>query len=133
MTTKKKRILLVDDDPDFKSAVRKILEKGGYAVAEARNGTEGLAMAEAEALDLILVDVVMDTFSEGFDLITRLARSEKASSIPRVIISSLALVQQMDTVHPRELGTVQIVQKPVSATDLMTVVRDAIGASAEET
>ena len=55
----KKKILLVDDDPDFVEAVRVIVESGGYDVRVAYDGKEGLEAVAEEKPDLILLDLVM--------------------------------------------------------------------------
>jgi CheY-like chemotaxis protein len=55
----KKKILLVDDDPDFVEAVRVIVESGGYEVRVAYDGQEGLDAVAEEKPDLIVLDVMM--------------------------------------------------------------------------
>lgn len=61
-----KRILLVDDDPDQRLTLRLPLEKAGYAVSEAINLDEGLKAVLKEKPDLIILDVMMDTMTAGF-------------------------------------------------------------------
>lgn len=62
----KDKILIVDDDPDTTLAIRLSLEGAGYKVEEARNGTEGLEKIKADKPDLIVLDVMMDSMTEGF-------------------------------------------------------------------
>lgn len=119
-------VLLVDDDPDFRAATSRILEDKGYLVLEAPNGARGLELARDRGPDVILIDVVMDTYSEGFDLIRRLAADGTTRRIPRVILSTLRLVQEMDTVFPEELGTTHILQKPIARGALLEAVAAAI-------
>ena len=57
--TDKKKILLVDDDPDFVEAVKVIVESGGYDVRVAYDGKEGLAAVAEDKPDLIVLDVMM--------------------------------------------------------------------------
>jgi ActR/RegA family two-component response regulator len=61
-----KKILLIDDDSDFRSSTRKILESGGYNVIEAATGEEGFSKAKSESPDLAVIDIIMESFSEGF-------------------------------------------------------------------
>jgi twitching motility two-component system response regulator PilH len=131
VSQKKKTVLLIDDDEDFRRATRKILASKQYEVIEAPNGSQGLAMAEKELPDVILVDIIMDTYTEGFDLIRRLAEAPKTRSIPRIILSSLDLIQDMDRIYPEELGTQEILQKPVRSEDLLNAVADAMSAGAK--
>ncbi|MFN8531348.1 MAG: response regulator [Anaerolineae bacterium] len=60
------KILIIDDDPDIALAARLILEKAGYAVVEARSGAEGLKSVKAENPSLILLDVMMESATAGF-------------------------------------------------------------------
>lgn len=64
-------ILLVDDDADILSAVRTVLEKKGYRVLTAPDGNRGLALAERDAPDLVVVDMMMPKQS-GFIVVEKL-------------------------------------------------------------
>jgi CheY-like chemotaxis protein len=64
----KKLILIVDDDPDQRLAVRLPLESTGYTVLEAENFEEGLAAARNNKPDLMILDVMMDSATAGFQL-----------------------------------------------------------------
>jgi len=65
---KKKKILIIDDDPDFTEATRIILESADYEVVTARNGAEGLERVTLEDPDLIILDIMMETMFEGFSV-----------------------------------------------------------------
>ncbi|GAB4161359.1 MAG: response regulator transcription factor [Planctomycetaceae bacterium] len=78
-----KRILLVDDDPDVLTCIEIALKGKGYEVILARDGAEGLARAERDAPDLIILDLVMPQRS-GFAVLSRL-RCNVARS-PRIIL-----------------------------------------------
>ena len=125
----KKRVLLVDDDNDFRTATRTILESGGYEVIEAATGKEGFEKARSETPDLAVIDIIMETFSEGFNLIKRLGADEKTGKIPRIVLTSLGLQQEMDMITPEELGTKFIMQKPVKAAEFLTLVNRALKAA----
>ena len=71
--TKKKRILLVDDDPEIVEALRYALENRGYEIIVARDGNQGLVMAEREDPDLVILDMMMPKRS-GFLVLERLRR-----------------------------------------------------------
>jgi len=72
--TKKKRILLVDDDPEIVEALRYALETRGYEILVARDGNQGLVMAEREDPDLVILDMMMPKRS-GFLVLERLRRT----------------------------------------------------------
>lgn len=63
-----KRILIVDDDPDQRLTIRLPLEAAGYIIHEAANFDEGLAVAREVKPDLIVLDVMMDSATAGFQL-----------------------------------------------------------------
>lgn len=73
------RILIVDDDPDIVEAVRLALESAGHEVLEAHSGKEGLAMVEAEKPDLLILDVMMETHTEGFQVALKLRSPDPSS------------------------------------------------------
>ncbi len=60
------KVLIIDDDPDIIAAVRVPLEARGHELRAARSGAEGLRMVKETNPDLIILDVMMETFSEGF-------------------------------------------------------------------
>ena len=66
------KILIIDDDDDFRTATSAILEAAGHAVLIASDGKAGLEMVKAEDPDLIVLDIMMDSIYEGFSVITTL-------------------------------------------------------------
>ncbi len=70
----KKRILLVDDDQEIIESMRLALESRGYKILVARDGNQGLAMAEREDPDLLILDMMMPKRS-GFLVLEKLRRS----------------------------------------------------------
>ena len=62
------KILIVDDDEDYRASTRALLEGEGYAVLEAGNGPEGLAAARKHRPNLIILDVMMDGLGDGYSV-----------------------------------------------------------------
>lgn len=83
MNSTPKRVLLVDDDEEILASVEVALEKRGYEVIVARDGSEALMRAERDLPDLIILDVVMPKRS-GFLVLDRIRRMEARS--PRIIM-----------------------------------------------
>src|SRR5574341_2444060 len=73
------KILVIDDDPDMVLAVRMCLEDAGHQVVEARNGAEGLERIKADRPDLIILDVMMDSTTEGFQVALKLRSPDPLS------------------------------------------------------
>jgi CheY-like chemotaxis protein len=66
------KILMIDDDPDILTAIRIPLEASGYEFHTAGSGTEGLEKIKEINPDLIILDVMMETATEGFQISLRL-------------------------------------------------------------
>jgi CheY-like chemotaxis protein len=124
-----KKILLIDDDPDIHHAVAAILEPQGYEVTCRLTGPEGVATARELMPDLILLDIMLSTPSEGFHLAYDLSRDEQLQHIPVVMISAIGSVMGMD--YARQLGTDYVradrfLDKPIDAKTLTTAVREVL-------
>lgn len=85
----KKLILLVDDDPDFVEAVRVIVENGGYEVAVAYDGQEGLEAVAERKPDLIVLDVMMPVMN-GHEACAKLKGDEETAAIPIILLTAVA-------------------------------------------
>lgn len=80
-----KKILIVDDDMEIVEAIRYALEGHGYQVVIARDGNQGLALAERESPDLMILDMMMPKRS-GFLVLEKLRRNE-GMSLPVIMIT----------------------------------------------
>lgn len=84
----KGEILLVDDDPDLRDSLQMILEKNGYHVRTASNGKEALEALKAQRPDLMILDIMMTTETEGFDLAYELKNRPSAGDLPIILLTS---------------------------------------------
>ena len=82
-------VLLVDDDADFVEMSRALLAENGYAVRVAFSGRQCLEEVHRKRPDLIILDMVMESPNEGFDISRELRNSEITRSIPLVMITSV--------------------------------------------
>ena len=82
-----RNILLIDDDRDFIQSAKAFLEGRGYTVDTAFNGTEGLGKIRVGGTDLIVLDIMMDSDAEGFNLAYELRKDDARRKIPIVIVS----------------------------------------------
>jgi len=83
-----KDILVIEDDRDLVRSISIILESRNYNVRTAYNGKNGLAEIKKEIPDLILLDIMMATDTDGFDLAFKLKNSPEYKGIPIVIMTS---------------------------------------------
>ena len=92
----KPKVLVIDDDPDFVEGLRIALEANNYQVYSAENGTEGLKFIQRIRPDLIILDVMMDTLTEGFQVSYQLrSRDPKSeyraySNIPILMLTAVS-------------------------------------------
>jgi CheY-like chemotaxis protein len=84
-----KKVLLVDDDADLLSMNRTALEGKGFAVETAMNGKDGIKKAQEGRPDVIVLDVMMSTNSEGFDTARSLHKIEETKRIPIILLTSV--------------------------------------------
>lgn len=87
--TNLKTVLLVDDDADFVEMNRLLLEEHGYRVLAAYSGRQAREAVDEHRPDLIILDMVMDTETEGFNLSRELRNREHTKAIPLVMITSV--------------------------------------------
>ena len=86
-------ILIIDDDRDLVHSMRIVLETKPYTIRTAHNGKEGYQRVEEKIPDLIVLDVMMATDTEGFDLAYRLRNQERYRNIPILMLT--AFTQKM--------------------------------------
>ena len=85
----KKKILIVDDDPDITEAMTVVLETQNYDVSGVVNGTDAIKQIEQSPPDLIILDVMMDTPREGFMFSRQIKNDPDTKDIPIIMITSV--------------------------------------------
>lgn len=83
------KILIVDDDRDFVTAVTAALEMAGYAVISADSGAAGVAAAQHEQPDAVILDVTMETAGAGFNAARALRQDDRTRDIPVIMLTSI--------------------------------------------
>ena len=106
--TKKKRILVVDDDYEIIDALRYALEAKGFEVMIARDGNQGLAMAEREVPDLVILDMMMPKRS-GYLVLEKLRRTH---DVPIRVIMITANEGSRHKAYAEMLGVDDYIRKP---------------------
>lgn len=86
MTENRKTILIVDDEPDIVAYLKALLEDSGFDVISARDGVEGLSMAQSEMPALVSLDIKMPEKS-GVKLYRELRETEALKNIPVIIVT----------------------------------------------
>lgn len=122
----KKTILIIDDDADLVEIIRTVLEQNGYTVFSASNGTEGLTKVETQRPDLIILDVMMDTVTEGFQVSYKLKNNPTLKEIPILMLTSVA--QHTGYKFSKEkdgdfIAADEFCEKPIQPKDLLFKVK----------
>lgn len=110
-----KKILIVDDDPDIIESVRFPLEKKGYQVSVARDGAQGISLAEKEEPDLVILDMMMPKRS-GFLVLEKIRRTHTA---PIRIIMITANEGSRHKAYAEMLGVDDYIRKPFAMDKLI--------------
>ncbi|HDQ00147.1 MAG TPA: response regulator [bacterium] len=90
--SEKARVLIIDDDEDFRISIRTLLQSEGYQTIEADSGKQGLEKIKLEKPDVILLDIMMETMDEGY-LLNQVLKFQKQyedfKAIPILMVSSI--------------------------------------------
>lgn len=117
----KKRILAIDDDDGVREIVQICLEvAGGWEVLTAASGREGLAIAQAEHPDAILLDVMMPEM-DGAATFKQLQANPDTHNIPTILLTAKAKMSEKQQFL--ELGVTGTISKPFEAVDLVRQIR----------
>ncbi|RLE09127.1 response regulator [Candidatus Aerophobetes bacterium] len=125
----KKKVLLVDDEADFVEINKAALENKGYQVVVAYDGKEALSKALEEKPDVIILDVMMTTKTEGFDVSRKLRRHKEMQDVPIIMLT--AIRERMDIkwkIQPDEewLPVTEFLEKPVAPEKLTEKVEEML-------
>lgn len=116
------KVLVVDDEPDIRYIVRRILSEWGCDVEEARSGRECLEKLKVERPDLILLDVMMPGMS-GWDVLKEIKADEELKSIPVVMLTSID--PSADVMLSKEFEELtDYIIKPYASESLLTKVKN---------
>jgi len=110
-----RRILLVDDDPEIVESMRAVLESRGYQILVARDGNQGLVLAEGEEPDLVVLDMMMPKRS-GFLVLEKLRRSRPN---PMRVIMITANEGSRHKAYAEMLGVDDYIRKPFAMDRLL--------------
>ncbi len=118
-------VLVVDDDPTVREVVRLNLEMEGYAVKEAGNAAEGLAVLDEEAPDLILLDVMMPQV-DGWEMLRRVQEQHGIGAIPVVMFSGK--IDDTSRAEATQRGAQGFVGKPFDLRSLIDQTKQIVPA-----
>ena len=126
----KKRILIVDDDEAFAESNRLLLEAEGYEVLTANNGAAGLELAKKCRPDLMILDVMMATNTEGFEVSRKIPQTPELRGM--VVLLVTGVVREMHLPFRFDpdsswLPVDRVIDKPVAPAELLAQIRKRLG------
>ncbi|MHC4571848.1 MAG: response regulator transcription factor [Planctomycetota bacterium] len=124
---KNAKILIVDDDPDLTKALQVTLESERYTVVTAADRAEGMEKIKAEKPDLIILDVMMSTWQDGFEMSRELKKDPQFKDMPILILTAVrartGLNFKSSAGDPIWLPVDGYLDKPVEPEQLITKVK----------
>lgn len=114
------KILIVDDDPDLRQALRLRLRANHYETVNAGDGYSAIAQAYKEHPSLIILDLGLPA-GDGFVVLERLQKDDKLSAIPVVVLT--ARDPQSNEQRAMQAGAAAFFQKPADNAELLNVIR----------
>jgi len=132
--TERKKVLIIDDDPDFVEGIRAILDGGGYETEVCYNPKDGWAALKEQRHDLLCLDIMMGRGAEGVMLARKIRKDAVLREMPVLIITSIreqiAFLFPGQAVHPGFVPVDELVEKPVEP-ELLLQKAGALIAAAE--
>jgi CheY-like chemotaxis protein len=125
-----KNILIVDDDRDVFESMKIVLESEGYGVEWATNGREAMEKLHARKPDLMVLDVMMSTDDEGFQLAYKMKREKEFAGIPILMVTSIGAKTGFSFRKGEDedfLPVNEFLEKPVDPRLLVDKVRENLG------
>jgi CheY-like chemotaxis protein len=125
-----KKLLIIDDDPDFVDGIRSILLSAKYEVDVAYNPKDGMKALQTNPYDLLLLDIMMGRGAEGVMVARKIRNDPKLREIPVLIITGIreqmAFLFPGQAVHPHFVPVDELVEKPVEPQMLLDKVSNLI-------
>jgi two-component system phosphate regulon response regulator PhoB/two-component system alkaline phosphatase synthesis response regulator PhoP/two-component system response regulator VicR len=130
-------ILIIDDDRDLVESIRIVLESRKYGVRFAYNGKDGFQKIQEKAPDLIILDVMMATDTEGFSLAYKLRNNPAYREIPIIMVTGFT--KKMAEAGPEKFQHImgenwpvtQFLEKPIDPEELLSVIEGVLEESSK--
>jgi len=121
------KILVVDDDVDLCESLKLIFAGAGYETLTAANRTEGMEKIRTQRPDLIILDVMMETWQDGFEMSRDLKKDPQLQQTPILMLTSIAEITGIEVKSsagdPTWLPVDAFLDKPVSPAALLAEVK----------
>jgi len=129
------KILIIDDDADFRLAVQMVLEAHDFEMEEAATPDEGIGKVLSVEPDLVILDVMMPTDYEGFDVAREIREKHKLIDLPVLMLTNVHSVKKVPyRFAPDEdyLPVDVFLDKPIEPEQLVATIQEMMGERREE-
>ncbi|HEX6130892.1 MAG TPA: response regulator [Actinomycetota bacterium] len=113
------RVLVIDDDQDIGWLVRRMVEARGHDVVVREDGLRGLAAAQRQRPDVIVLDLMMPVM-DGHGVLDELRDDDRTRAIPVVVLTAVALTEARE--HAERAGAARFITKPFEPDDLLDAI-----------
>jgi CheY-like chemotaxis protein len=131
-----KRLLMIDDDPDFVDGIQSIVEGAGYEFEVRYNPKDGFEALEKGDYDLLLLDIMMGRGAEGVMIARKMSKDKKLREIPVLIMTGIreqiAYLFPGQPVHPHFVDVDELMEKPVDPKLLLERISALLKAAEEK-
>jgi CheY-like chemotaxis protein len=131
----KAKIMIVDDDEDYISVVKTILERDLYTVVTAGDKTEGMEKIRVEKPDLAILDVMMKAWNDGFDMTRQLKKDPRFKNMPVLMLTAVERRTGIDfkstAGDPEWLPVDVFLNKPVEPDALLSEVKKLLSSKVD--
>jgi len=118
-----RKVLLIEDEPNIIEAIRFLLTREGWEVETHSDGTDAVAVVQASAPDLVILDVMLPGKS-GMDILRDLRELDELANLPVLMLTALG--QARDRELAEKAGVSRFMTKPFSNTEVLNAVRDLL-------
>jgi DNA-binding response OmpR family regulator len=129
------KVLIIDDDPDFNYVVQTVLEANDFEVDTATTPEEGINKVLSTEPDLVVLDVMMPTGYEGFDVAREIREKHNLTELPIVILTNVHNVREVPYRFAPDgdyLPVDVFLDKPVEPKALVAIIKEMLGERREE-
>jgi CheY-like chemotaxis protein len=132
-----KKVMIVDDDKDIRDSLQAILERNRYTVFTAANKSEGMEKIRAENPDLTMLDVMMETWQDGFEMARELKQDPNFKDMPILMLTGVKDQTGIDfkptAGDPVWLPVDGYLEKPVEANVLLAEIEKLLSKKSDDT
>jgi DNA-binding response OmpR family regulator len=130
MNDSRKTVLVVDDDRDFVQSNRDLLEAEGYRVLAAYDGQSGLETAMKEKPDLMILDVMMATKTEGFEISRKIPENPELKNMKVLMVTGIRKDMNLPFGFENDetwLPVDKVLEKPIAPSHLLEEIKSRLG------